>query len=34
MDSNKLIALGWQPGVGLVRGLSLAYADMTNHALG
>ncbi|GAB4214427.1 MAG: GDP-L-fucose synthase [Rhodoferax sp.] len=27
MDSHRLLALGWQPQVGLTQGLALAYAD-------
>ncbi len=33
MDSSRLQALGWQPGVGLERGLALAYADFLHTAV-
>ncbi len=32
MDSSRLIALGWRPGVQLERGLALAYEDFLNNA--
>jgi len=33
MDSQRLLSLGWQPTVGLDRGLALAYQDfLENHA--
>jgi len=28
MDSSRLLALGWQPSVGLEEGIALAYVDM------
>ena len=31
MDSQRLLSLGWQPTVGLDRGLALAYQDFLEH---
>jgi GDP-L-fucose synthase len=31
IDSTRLHALGWQPQVGLERGLAMAYADFAEH---
>jgi nucleoside-diphosphate-sugar epimerase len=31
MDSSRLRALGWAPGLDLTQGLRLAYADFLEH---